>query len=37
MISYNEAKAKSKSHNLRLGLVTDGVNPYGEKRNNWSK
>jgi hypothetical protein len=36
MISCNEAKAKSESHNWRLGLATDGVNPYGEKRNNWS-
>jgi len=36
MISYNEAKAKSESRNLRLGPATDGVNPYGEKRNSWS-
>jgi hypothetical protein len=26
----------SESCNVRLGLVADGVNPYGEKRNSWS-
>jgi hypothetical protein len=26
----------SEPRNVKLGLVTDGVNPYGEKMNNWS-
>jgi hypothetical protein len=26
----------SEPHNVILGLATDGVNPYGEKKNNWS-
>jgi hypothetical protein len=26
----------SESRNVRLGLVIDGVNPYGEKKSSWS-
>jgi hypothetical protein len=35
-IDYRWPNFASEHRNVRLRLVTDGFNPYGEKKNSWS-